>query len=183
MSIDGQQEPSTRRVNDRALWIIGLFLLLLALAAFVYFSYRFNWTWTGFPGRKLFDYLQILVAASIPVAVGSGTFALTRAAKKREERAQKEQKTREEAAQKEQKTREEAIAIRREEEAALQAYLDRISQMWLELGLQDATLDYNISTVARAHTLTVLGRLEDGERKRSVLQFLYEAGLINKVWS
>src|SRR5215204_1004600 len=37
----------------------------------------------------------------------------------------------------------------------------------------------SLSTVARARTLTVLGRLDSG-RKRSVLQFLYESGLIYK---
>jgi hypothetical protein len=37
----------------------------------------------------------------------------------------------------------------------------------------------NLSTVARARTLTVLARL-DFERKGSVMQFLYESGLIYK---
>jgi hypothetical protein len=39
----------------------------------------------------------------------------------------------------------------------------------------------NLSTVARARTLTVLSRLEDGGRKRSVLEFLYESHLIDPI--
>ena len=39
--------------------------------------------------------------------------------------------------------------------------------------------DEDVRAVARARTLTALTRL-DGERKRSVLQFLYESGLISK---
>jgi len=35
-------------------------------------------------------------------------------------------------------------------------------------------------TLARARTLTVLTRLEKGERKGSVVRFLFESGLINK---
>jgi uncharacterized protein YjbI with pentapeptide repeats len=45
--------------------------------------------------------------------------------------------------------------------------------------LHRAELGDRLSTVARARTLTVLPRL-DGERKRSVLQFLYESRLITK---
>jgi hypothetical protein len=37
----------------------------------------------------------------------------------------------------------------------------------------------NLSSVARARTLTTLSRL-DGSRKGSLLQFLYESGLIYK---
>jgi uncharacterized protein YjbI with pentapeptide repeats len=39
--------------------------------------------------------------------------------------------------------------------------------------------DEDVRAVARARTLTALTRL-DGERKRSVLQFLYESGLVTK---
>jgi hypothetical protein len=38
-----------------------------------------------------------------------------------------------------------------------------------------------LSTVARAQTLIVLSRLEDGGRKRSVLEFLYESHLIDQI--
>ena len=47
------------------------------------------------------------------------------------------------------------------------------------LPLHSAQSGDSRSTVAQARTLTVLGRLDSG-RKRSVLQFLYGAGLIYK---
>jgi uncharacterized protein YjbI with pentapeptide repeats len=46
--------------------------------------------------------------------------------------------------------------------------------------LQEAKPGDVLSTVARARTLTVLGKLSDEERKGSVVLFLYEAGLISK---
>ena len=45
--------------------------------------------------------------------------------------------------------------------------------------LHSAQSGDSLSTVARARTLTVLGRL-DSRRKRSVLQFLYESSLIDR---
>ncbi len=73
------------------------------------------------------------------------------------------------------------IEERRAQDEALQAYLDQISQMLTDEDrpLQRARLGDRLSTVARARTLTVLPRL-DSIRKRSVVQFLYESGLINR---
>jgi uncharacterized protein YjbI with pentapeptide repeats len=48
-----------------------------------------------------------------------------------------------------------------------------------DLPLHSAQPGDSLCTVARARTLTVLGRL-DGGRKGSVMQFLYESGLIYK---
>ncbi len=170
MSTGGNQKPSTRRISDRALWIIGIGLLLVAVAVFVYLGYYFRWRWTGFPQKRLFDWIQILV---IPVAVAIGTFVLNRAAKRRDDKAQREQRE-----------REQAVETERAEEASLQAYLDYISQLLTDPGrpLRRTHMGDNLSVVARAQTLTVLGRLEDGARKRSVLQFLHEAGLIDRTY-
>jgi uncharacterized protein YjbI with pentapeptide repeats len=63
----------------------------------------------------------------------------------------------------------------------LQAYLTEIAQLMLDKGRslgkpeQD---DADARTVARALKLTVLSKV-DGIRKRSVLEFLYESGLIS----
>lgn len=112
--------------------------------------------------------MQILV---ILFAVAIGTFVLNRAAKRRDD-----------AAQKEQRQREQDIETERAEESSLQAYLDYISQLLTDPDrpLRRTHMGDNLSVVARAQTLTVLGRLEDGERNSSVLQFLHEAGLIDR---
>jgi hypothetical protein len=75
----------------------------------------------------------------------------------------------------------EIAAERRAQDEALQSYIDQMSQLLTdeELPLHSAQPGDSPSTVARARTLTVLGRLDSG-RKRSVLQFLYESGLIYK---
>jgi uncharacterized protein YjbI with pentapeptide repeats len=80
-----------------------------------------------------------------------------------------------------QREREQRIASERAQDEALQGYLDGMSQLLTdkERPLHKAQPGDNLSTVARARTLTVLTRLDSG-RKGSVLQFLYEAHLIRK---
>jgi hypothetical protein len=101
-----------------------------------------------------------------------------------------------------QRRRELYIGDQRAQDEALQAYLDQMSQLLLdkdrpllksktdskvgqdrpehESGTESEVQTLNeIQTLARARTQTVLTRL-DRTRKRSVVQFLYEAALINK---
>jgi pentapeptide repeat protein len=80
-----------------------------------------------------------------------------------------------------QREREHRIASERTQDEALQGYLDGMSQLLTdkERPLHKAQPGDNLSTVARARTLTVLLRL-DGGRKRSVLEFLYESRLIDR---
>jgi hypothetical protein len=80
-----------------------------------------------------------------------------------------------------QREREQDIAQQHTQDEALQAYLDHISQLLTdkEPSLRNAQPDDEVRTLARARTLTVLPRL-DGRRKRTVVQFLYEANLIKR---
>jgi hypothetical protein len=80
-----------------------------------------------------------------------------------------------------QREREQRIASERAQDEALQGYLDGMSQLLTdkERPVHSAQPGDSLSTVARARTLTVLGRLDSG-RKRSVLQFLFESGMIYK---
>jgi tetrahydromethanopterin S-methyltransferase subunit F len=80
-----------------------------------------------------------------------------------------------------QKKRELDVENQRAQDEALQAYLDQISQLLTDKDrpLNRAQPSDPLSTVARARTLTVLWRL-NGSRKGSLVQFLYEAGLIDK---
>jgi hypothetical protein len=70
-----------------------------------------------------------------------------------------------------------AAAERRARDNALQAYLDRIEQLVADKNLLNERDTNTLRPLARAHTLTVLEGL-DGRRKRNVIRFLYEAGLI-----
>jgi uncharacterized protein YjbI with pentapeptide repeats len=73
---------------------------------------------------------------------------------------------------------ERVIAKNRLNEETLNAYLDRMSELALERGLQGSDPDDEVRIVARARTLTALSGL-DGERKGTILEFLYAAKLIN----
>jgi uncharacterized protein YjbI with pentapeptide repeats len=156
--------PTGRQV----LWTIAVGSLLVALAVFIFLGYLREWQWTGFPPKKLFDWMQILV---IPVAVAIGTFVLNRAAKRRDDEAQQAQKQ-----------HELVIEAQHAEEASLRAYLDYISRLLTDPDrpLHRSHWGDNLSVVARAQTLTALGRLKDGGRKAVVLKFLYEAALIER---
>ncbi len=64
-------------------------------------------------------------------------------------------------------------------EAALQAYIDKMSELLLAQNLRNSSVDEEVRKIARVRTLTVLRRC-DAERKGTVLRFLLEAGLIDK---
>jgi hypothetical protein len=69
---------------------------------------------------------------------------------------------------------------RRSQDAALQSYYEQMGKLLAEQGLMKTeNKDDPLRLLARAHTLTVLGRL-DGKRKKDVLLFVYGAGLIDR---
>jgi ABC-type multidrug transport system fused ATPase/permease subunit len=75
--------------------------------------------------------------------------------------------------------RELEVENQRAQDAALQAYLDQMSQLLTDKDrpLHRAQSGDSLSALARVRTLTVLARL-DSSRKGSVVQFLYESALI-----
>ena len=76
-----------------------------------------------------------------------------------------------------QNARQADIEDQRSQDAALQAYLDQMNTLLLEHDLRNSKVDSEVRTLARARTLTVLGRL-DPSRKEEVMQFLWEAELV-----
>jgi uncharacterized protein YjbI with pentapeptide repeats len=79
-----------------------------------------------------------------------------------------------------QDVRQQQIEDQRAQDVALQAYLDQMSTLLLEKGLRNSEQDSEVRTLARARTLTVLGRL-DPIRKAEVMSFLVEADLVQEV--
>ncbi len=104
------------------------------------------------PGKTLWDWLQLLI---IPVvlAIGGYFFNLTVSRNERE------------------------IALDNQREDALQQYIDKMSELLLNKNLRESQPENEVRKIARVRTLTILPRL-DANRKRSVLQFLYESGLL-----
>src|SRR5260221_990524 len=139
---------------------IASFAGILALIAF---GYRLSWT--GFLKKNLWDWLQLLI---IPVVLAIAGFWLSQIQKRREERITQGQKE-----------VEQEVATDNQRETLLQAYIDKMSELLVEKQLHKSAHEDEIREIARVRTLTVLSRL-DGPRKRSVLQFLHEASLIDK---
>jgi uncharacterized protein YjbI with pentapeptide repeats len=79
-----------------------------------------------------------------------------------------------------QDVRQQQIEDQRAQDVALQAYLDQMSTLLTDKGLRNSEQDSEVRTLARARTLTVLGRL-DPSRKTEVMSFLVEADLVQEV--
>jgi hypothetical protein len=154
--VDQQQQSRRRSTRTQVTWI-GIVVVAVLFAAIVVFGgYYFEWKWTGFPKRTPWDWTDLLI---VPVVLAIGGYWFT---------SSQNQAT-------------QAAAERRAQDDALQSYLNQMGQLLLDKDTQLLHPDEgdDARTLARAWTLTVLPTL-NGNRKRSVLQFLYEAGLIDK---
>jgi hypothetical protein len=114
------------------------------------------WARTGFGDKTLWDLLQLLI---VPLALaGIGFWFSTQ-----------------------QDARQQAVEEQRAQDEALQAYLDQMSSLMIgKNSLRESEEGSEVRTLARARTLTVLGRL-DPKRKTALMQFLVEAGLVQRV--
>jgi uncharacterized protein YjbI with pentapeptide repeats len=113
------------------------------------------WGWTGFGDKTVWDWLQLLI---VPIVIAVASFWFTQ----------------------QQDTRQQAIEEQRAQDAALQAYLDQMNLLMLESNLRNSEVGSEARTLARARTLTVLGRSDPGRRSQ-VLRFLIEAELVQRV--
>jgi len=122
-------------------------------------------TTTHQPGKTLWDWLQLLI---IPVVLAVGGFVINLTISRGEQEATKQRA----------KTERE-IAEDNQREAALQEYIDKMSELLLHEDLRGSDPEKEVRKIARVRTLTTLPRL-DGVRKGSVLQFLHESKLIER---
>jgi uncharacterized protein YjbI with pentapeptide repeats len=119
------------------------------------------------------DWLDLLVVPLALVVIG---FLFTM---QQDARQQDLENQRAEQAQRIENQRAEAereLAVQRAQDEALQAYLSQMSSLLLERNLRDADKDSEVSTLARARTVSVLQRL-DANRNQTVTRFLNEARL------
>lgn len=151
-------DPNKWTVGDRC-WAllgvgIGLAIVLIAICSYVFFS---DWEWTGLTEPKLrtfWDWLKLLI---VPIVLALGGYMFTRSEARREQH----------------------LADQRAQDEALQAYLDKMSELLIDGGLHKKSNPYGPTRVtARTRTLAILRQL-DGVRKRIVLLFLRESRLIN----
>ena len=112
---------------------------------------------TGFGDKTIWDWLGLLI---VPIVIAVAGFWFTE----------------------EQAARQDELEEQRAQDTALQAYLDKISDLMLRKdgGLRQSEEGDEVRTLARARTLTVLARL-DPSHKREVIRFLSEANLVQNV--
>ena len=146
------------------LGVTGICILMIALLVAIILAYIFNVDVPDLRGKTLWDWLQLLIIPAV-LAIGGYVFNYTTSRNERN------------AADRHNQTEQE-IAQDNQHEAALQEYIDKMSELLLEKKLRESQPEDEVRMVARVRTLTVLPRL-DGRRKRSVLQFLHESGLID----
>jgi uncharacterized protein YjbI with pentapeptide repeats len=121
------------------------------------------------------DWLELFIVPLSLVVIGLVFTAQqdVRQARSENHRTQQAQKIETQRAEAEQK-----LAEQRAQDEALQAYLDQMNQLLLEKNLRDSEPGNEVRILARARTLSTLGRI-GADHKLSLLQFLYEADLIN----
>src|SRR6266700_7666499 len=159
--------------------VVVLFVLILIILS----AYRFGWDWTGFnngtsqititstskvnytatvsqPSKSLWDWLQLVGVLAIPIVVGLGAAWYTAQQGKVSDRENKDN----------------------QRETALQAYIDKMSELLLKEHLGERTADgqlkpeyEQVRNVARVRTITVLTQL-NARRIGYVFAFLREAG-------
>ena len=151
-----------------------MLVVLIALVVVIVLGYTNNWNWTGLHGKTLYDWLQLLIIPAV-LAVGGYLFNYTIGRNERQANEQRAQTEREAAEKRAQVERD--IALDNQREAALQAYIDNMSELLLEKKLRKSDEEDEVRKLARVRTLTVLRRL-DGRRKANVLKFLFESELL-----
>jgi hypothetical protein len=166
-----------RLTTMQLVWFIrGLILLGLLLAI-------------GAPYNKgLWDWLDLLI---VPAVIAGGVLLLDQRQRARDQAAEQDRQRRQEQEMEEQRDRELQVEDQRAQDAALQAYLDKMEDMVVRLrdlspvATHPRSSEYpevlerlfDTKTLIRARTLTVLERL-DGSRKRTIMRFLVELGLL-----
>jgi hypothetical protein len=170
--VDQDRQPGWRPTRRQVLWTVGVIVALVV--AIIVLGYVREWEWTGlvkdknFSYRTLWDWLKLLI---VPAVLAMGGYLFTWTANRNSQ----------------------MLAENQMRDAALQTYLDQMGELLIHEKLREASLELHeyqnvgvgiaemphvdVNTLAIARTLTVLPRL-DADRKRSLLQFLYEAGLI-----
>ena len=152
-------------LDNEILLVLGVATVVATVVVLIRVGQHYQWTGFGEsvhpkldnqeiqPRKTLWDWLQLFIVPLALAAIGLWFSA-------------------------QQDARQQRLEEQRAQNAALQAYLDQMSQLMLEGGLLSSGQDSEVRTLARARTQTVLGQL-DSDRKASVVQFLYEASLIN----
>jgi hypothetical protein len=184
-------KSKTGKVIAGLIWGISAVAILSLVGIFIFFAYNIvkeievdDW-WginkildanskTISPAKTIWDLVDLLL---IPLVIAIGGYLFNQTQQKRDQvfaEAQNENERR--------------IGLDRDQEQALQSYLDKMGDLLLEKKLS-TTKDKVVLNLARSRTLTVLRSLNnqfldiknagENRRKGSLARFLYEMNLIN----
>jgi hypothetical protein len=154
-----------RQIKQHSVRAVLIALLAVFIVLVILGGYQFNWDWTGFnrPSKTLWDWLQLLGVLAVPVVVGFGAVWFTTRQGKAADSENKDN----------------------QRETALQAYIDKMSELLLKEHLGERTADGefkpeydHVRNIARVRTITILFQL-DARRIGYVFAFLRESGLMS----
>ena len=155
-------EPTSKTKPSRYFQIAGIALIIaspiLGLAEFGKFLD------SSLQSKTLWDWMNLLL---VPLFLAGGFVFLSRSQRTKEPRDIEDEA---DVARQ--------IAVDHQQAAALQAYVDRMSELLLKDKLSKFSSD-EVRNVAKTRTLAVLREL-DAKRKGSVLLFLKDSGLIDR---
>jgi pentapeptide repeat protein len=126
--------------------------------------------------KTLWDWLQLLIVPMV-LTLGGLYFVSEQERYRLEVAAEQEERQQEMADRRERAA--ERLAEQRAQDGMLLAYLDQMSTLLVDKDVQASEPRDPKRLVAGARTIAVV-RAMDPERKRTVLRFVYEAGLIGK---
>jgi uncharacterized protein YjbI with pentapeptide repeats len=159
--------------------LILIFVLILALIGFLYKGYT-SWSrWTGFGDyankKTLWDWQQLLI---IPALLAAGALWFNAQQSSMSQQLSTQQHMYDLSIAATRYANDQQLALDQQRETTLKDYVDQMSTLLLTHKLSESKPGDEVREVARARTLAALRGL-DPERKGILLQFLYEAGLIN----
>jgi hypothetical protein len=151
---------------------IGIVVLLTLIL--IHIGYRYEWTGFGEtispksetqeiqPRKTLWDWMSLLFVPLMIAGIGIWFTWWQSNSQQALEARQRAQEAESQA-----------------QNAALQAYLDQMQHLILEKDLPGSSAEDYVAAIARARTRTVVALL-DGSRRGRIVQFLYEASLLEK---
>lgn len=172
------------------LWLLTAIVTILLVVALVFVGYRVPWT--GFAStvtkevtrtteaggqevtvetqheKKLWEWLGLAGVLAVPVVLSIGGLWYNHRQTQREQGRIEAEKEREEMA-----------ASQRAQDAALQAYLDQMSNLIVDRGLRNQPKASDLHKIAQARTIAILLGMDES-RKRRPLKLVYELRLIDK---
>lgn len=177
--IPEQASNASPRVTQRTALLI--LITVIAVSVIVLTTYVLIMTpklpdWTGFNPKTLWDVLDLVF---VPLGLALVAYFFSQAQKKYELDIAAKNRATDQKIAAENRDADQNNARSRDNEAALQTYFDRMTDLLLIHKLKEAKdLSVEAKRIAQARTLNTLQRL-DGERKGHLVQFLYSANLIS----